>query len=103
MWDTMTGLHSVYSIGFQVPFGIGRVWEVKGRMAALALSAPLAHQVPGAGARLALLAAVAKNNPTAVVGQGRVTGRACHTGGSGFSGCHQRAVITSGLIISGHV
>lgn len=90
-------------LGSRVPFGINRVWEVKGRMAALALSAPLVHQVPGAGARLASLVAGAKNNCTAVVGQGRVTGRACHTIGSSFSGCHQRAVITSGLIISGHV
>lgn len=40
-----------------------RAWKVKGRMAGLALSAPLAHRVPGAGARLAPLAAVAKNNP----------------------------------------
>lgn len=94
---------SVFSVGFRVPFGIGGALEVKGRMATLALSAPLAHQVPGAGARLAPLAAGAKNNPAAVVGQGRVTGRACQTGASGFSGCHQRAVITSGLIISGHV
>lgn len=43
----------VFSVGFRVPFGIRRVWEVKGRMAALALSDPLDHQVPGAGARLA--------------------------------------------------
>lgn len=82
---------------------IGKAWEVKGRMAAVALSTPLAHWIPGAGARLAELAAKAKNNPTAVVGQGRVTGRACRTGGSGFSGCHQRGVITSELIISGHM
>ena len=89
---------SVFSVGFLVPFGMGRAWEVKGRMAALALSL----QVSRAGARRAPTAE-AENNPAAVVGQGRVTGRACHTGESGFSGCHQRAVITSGLIISGHV
>lgn len=94
---------SDFHVGFRVLFGIGKPWEVKGRMAAVALSTPLAHWIPGAGARLAELAAKAKNNPTAVVGQGRVTGRACRTGGSGFSGCHQRGVITSELIISGHM
>lgn len=62
---------SVFSVGFRVPFGIGMAWEVKGRMAASALSATLVHQVPGAGARLAPLAAGAKNNPAAVVGQER--------------------------------
>lgn len=54
----------------RVPFGISGAWEVKGRMAPLALSAPVAHQVPGAGARLGPLAAGAKNNPAAVVGRG---------------------------------
>lgn len=48
---------------------------------------------------IATLVVGAKNNPAAVVGQERVT--ACHTGGSGSSGCHQRAVITLGLIIWG--
>lgn len=67
-------------------------------MAAMALSAP-AHWVQGAGARLGK----AENNPAAVVGQERVTGGACHSDGSGFSGCHQSAVITFGLIISDHM
>lgn len=32
---------AVFSVlGSRVPFGIGRAWEVKGRMAAMALSAP---------------------------------------------------------------
>ena len=87
----------VYSAGFWMLFGISRAEKVKGQMATMALT----HQVPGAGARLAPLAAGAKNNPAAVVGQERVTGRACHAGGSSFSGCHQRGVITFGLIISG--
>lgn len=49
-----------FSIGFLEPFGIDRVWEVKGRMAVLASSAPVAPKVPGAGARLTPLAAEQK-------------------------------------------
>lgn len=61
---------SVFSIAFQVPFGIDRVWEVKGRMAVLASSGPVAHKVPGAGARLAPLAAGAKITLLQLLGRG---------------------------------
>lgn len=95
---------TVFSVlGSRMPFGsVGGTGRLRAEWQRRPRQRPRAHRVRSPGARLAPPTPPQQQKiaaPQLSVGRERVRSRACHSGGSGYGGCHQRALITSGLII----